>query len=86
MNLSQNESGLPEISVIARVITERKVFEKALLRSEDKFRSIIENMELGLLETDRDGKIVKAYKSFCAIVGYSPEELEGNYAHPDSST
>lgn len=79
VNLSQNESGLTEISVIARVITERKVFEKALLRSEDKFRSIIENMELGLLETDRDGKIVKAYKSFCAIVGYSPEELEGNY-------
>lgn len=80
VNLSQDESGSEEISVIARVITERKIFEKALLRSEDKFRSMIENMELGLLETDRDGKIVKAYDSFCAIVGYSPGELEGGYA------
>ena len=56
------------------MITERKAFEKALLRSEDKFRSIIENMELGLLETNREGLIVKAYKSFCKILGYTPEE------------
>ena len=77
VNVSENNSGGFELSAIARVITEKKVFEKALLRSEDKFRSIIENMELGLLETNREGLIVKAYKSFCKIVGYAPEELEG---------
>ena len=77
VNLSKSKTNEIEFSVIARVITEKKTFEKALLRSEDKFRSIIENMNLGLLETDREGKIVKAYKSFCKIVGYLPEELEG---------
>jgi len=77
VNISKNKDEKFEISAIARVITEKKAFEKALLRSEDKFRSIIENMELGLLETNRDGVIVKAYKSFCKIVGYEAEELEG---------
>ena len=77
VNVSLDNTGQVEISAIARVITERRAFEKAILRSEDKYRSIIENMELGLLETDRNGKIVKAYRSFCKIVGYTPEELEG---------
>ncbi len=77
VNISRSKTNKIEFSAIARVITEKKTFEKALLRSEDKFRSIIENMNLGLLETDRDGNIVKAYKSFCKIVGYLPEELEG---------
>lgn len=77
VNISQDKSDDIEISAIARVITEKRAFEKSLLRSEEKLRSIIENMELGLLETDREGKIVKAYSSFCAIIGYAPEELEG---------
>ena len=77
VNVSLDNSGKVEIAAIARVITERRAFEKAILRSEDKYRSIIENMELGLLESDRNGKIVKAYRSFCKIVGYTPEELEG---------
>lgn len=77
VNISQDKSDDIEISAIARVITEKRAFEKSLLRSEEKLRSIIENMELGLLETDREGNIVKAYSSFCSIIGYAPEELEG---------
>lgn len=61
----------------ARDITERKKLEKALLRSEDKYRSIIENMELGLLEVDPDGNIIKAYPRFCELTGYNQGELEG---------
>lgn len=77
VNISLDNNGRVEVSAIARVITERRAFDKAILRSEDKYRSIIENMELGLLETNRKGVIVKAYRSFCKIVGYAPEELEG---------
>lgn len=69
--------GEMEIIAVAREITERKVLEKALLRSEEKFRSIIENMELGLLEVSNGGIILKAYPTFCKIVGYTPDELEG---------
>ncbi|MFT5822598.1 MAG: PAS domain S-box-containing protein [Crocinitomix sp.] len=61
----------------ARNITDRKKLEKELVRSEEKFRSIIENMELGLLEVDVNGLITKAYPKFCLLTGYSAVELEG---------
>ncbi len=63
----------------ARDITEQKRLEKALLRSEEKYRSVIENMELGLMEVDPEGKIIKAYPQFCHLSGYSPQELEGKF-------
>ena len=61
----------------ARNITDRKKLEKALLRSEEKYRSIIENMELGLVEVDPEGFIIKAYPRFCNLTGYDANELEG---------
>lgn len=48
--------------------------------AELKYQSIIENMELGLIEVDRKGIIVKAYDRFCEMVGYEPEELLGKFA------
>lgn len=72
----------PEVifNATARDITERKKVEKKLLRSEEKFRSIIENMELGLLEVDTDNTIIKAYPKFCLLTGYDAKELEGKQA------
>lgn len=52
-----------------------------LLRaSEIKYRSIIENMELGLLEIDNNGNIIKSYKYFNEMLGYEPNELDGKKA------
>jgi PAS domain S-box-containing protein len=51
-----------------------------LRRSEDKYRGIIENMELGLMEVDNHGRIVRPYPRFCQMVGYEPSELEGQDA------
>lgn len=64
-------------NVLARDISDRKRLEKSLMISEEKYRSIIENMELGLLEVDRDGIILKAYPKFCKLTGYSNKELVG---------
>lgn len=61
----------------ARDITDRKKLEKALQRSEEKYRSIIENMELGLVEVDPEGVIINAYPRFCSLTGYSVDELKG---------
>jgi PAS domain S-box-containing protein len=51
-----------------------------LTRSEEKYRGIIENMDLGILEVDNEERIVRAYSRFAALTGYSPEELIGKNA------
>ena len=66
-----------EFFALSREISDRIKYEKAMMRSEEKYRSIIENLELGLLEVDRNGIILKAYPQFCKLIGYSSEELVG---------
>jgi PAS domain S-box-containing protein len=51
-----------------------------LRESEEKYRGIIENMELGLLEVDNNDVIVRAYDRFCKMVGYTADELIGRLA------
>ena len=79
-----NENGPKLISVIARDITKQKLFENELIRikreleaSEIKYRSIIENLELGLLEVNTNGIIVSANSPFCEMLGYKKEDLLG---------
>lgn len=77
VDLNYNPDGSVEFQALSREISDRIKYEKAIMRSEEKFRSIIENLELGLLEVDRNGIILKAYPQFCKLVGYSLEELVG---------
>ena len=48
---------------------------------EEKFRNIIENMNLGILEVDNNDVIQYANNSFSQISGYSLDDLKGQYAH-----
>lgn len=76
-----NKNGkVQELTVLARNVTERKIAEEKLKRSEEKYRGIIENMELGLLEVDPDHNIQKVYNFFCQMTGYTAEELTGRNA------
>lgn len=61
---------------------ERQIQERteALQYSEEKYRGIIENMDLGLIEVDNDDIIRKAYKRFCELTGYEESELIGQKA------
>ena len=61
-------------------ITERKTIEHTLVANEEKYRNIITNMELGLLEVDNEGVIIYANNSFCTMSGYAINELLGNSA------
>ncbi len=74
-------------NAVARDITLRKNTEKeldhtrqALQQSEVKYRSVLENMDLGLMEVDNKGIIVRVYEKFCQMTGYSPKELIGKDA------
>lgn len=61
-------------------ITEKHLVREQIRKSEEKYRGIMNNMELGLLEVDNDQRIVRAYDRFCKLVGYSEEELIGQIA------
>lgn len=60
-----------------RDITLRKSKEKILRFSEEKYRNIIRNMNLGLIEVDVKETILYANQSFCEMSGYSSEEVLG---------
>lgn len=64
----------------ARRIAALEAEVAALRSSEERYRGIIENMELGILEVDAEDRIVRAHSSFCQIVGYDEAELLGRKA------
>jgi PAS domain S-box-containing protein len=69
-----------EFVAIARNINEQINAKEVLKKSEEKYRSIIENMELGVLEVDNDGLVVEAYPKFCKMTKYDRAELIGQNA------
>lgn len=73
--LIQGDNGPKEFVVISRDITEIKAANELVKESEEKYRGIIENLKLGILEVDNDDKIIKAYPQFCSLFGYSEDEL-----------
>jgi PAS domain S-box-containing protein len=58
-------------------ITERKMFEKALQANEEKYRDIIANMNLGLMEMDTDRKILYANQGMLDLTGLDEKEVIG---------
>jgi len=58
-------------------ITARKRAEEALRESEEKHRTILENMEEGYYEVDLAGNMTFFNEALCRMSGYSAEELLG---------
>jgi two-component system, cell cycle sensor histidine kinase and response regulator CckA len=58
-------------------IKAREEKEKELLRSEEKYRSIIENMESGYYETDINGYLTFYNDPLAEILGYPGDQLTG---------
>ena len=58
-------------------ITERKRAEEALRESEEKYRTILEDLEDGYFEVDIAGNLTFSNSSLCRIFGYSKDELMG---------
>jgi PAS domain S-box-containing protein len=75
-----NIAGNGYVIASSRNITDRKKNEKQLRRQEEKYRNIIANMNLGLLEVDNNDCIQYCNQSFTDISGYSIEELKGHKA------
>lgn len=61
-------------------IRNRQRWDDHIRIQEEKYRNIIANMNLGLLEVNLDDQIIFANQSFCDISGYSLGELKGKKA------
>lgn len=58
-------------------ITEHKLADEALQRSEEKYRTILKSIEDGYFEADLAGNIIFLNDSFARILGYSKDEMLG---------
>ena len=80
VDIHQSENSKIEFIALARDITERKHIQEVLKKSEEKYRNIMENMHLGLLEVDNNEIITDVYPKFCQLSGYTKNELVGKHA------
>ncbi|MCM3743511.1 PAS domain S-box protein [Sporosarcina luteola] len=85
--LHDEHGNIIAFSGISRDISERKRFEEALIRSEEKYRLIAENMTDLVTIINKDGVIVYGSPSLTPVLGFPLEYFEGKSAidivHPE---
>jgi PAS domain S-box-containing protein len=70
--------------ILAAVIAERQTAEAALSRSRQQHQDIVHYASVGVIQTDRDGKILLANPALARILGYEgPEQLVGRNVADD---
>ena len=62
----------------ARDITKQLRAQNALRQSEEKYRTILENIEDGYFEVDLTGSLTFFNDALCRITGYPKDKLMGN--------
>lgn len=71
-DLSHNDI---EFTARAIDITVRKNYERSMHLQNEKYRNIISNMNLGLLEVDLDGRVQFVNQAFTTLSGFEAEEI-----------
>jgi PAS domain S-box-containing protein len=71
--------GQPQWLAFLVDITARKRAEEALRWSESRFRTLIATAPLGICTLDADGRFVAVNDAYCALFGYTREELIGTH-------
>jgi PleD family two-component response regulator len=85
------ESPFEPMRLIAKAarLVERKRMEDALLESENRFRSLIENLTDIITVLTPDGTIIYESPSLETVLGYKPEEIIGKnafeFVHPEDA-
>ncbi len=70
-------------------VTQRKRADALLRESEERFRSVFEDGQLGMAIVDLDTRVVQANRRMAEVFGRAPEEMSGvlvrDLAHPDDA-
>ncbi len=68
-------------------VQEREIAEAALRESEQRFRTILTHVPIGVIYTDLRGSVKQTNPRFCEMTGYREDELLNmsatQYTHPD---
>lgn len=72
-------AGQKVMLTVARDISERKRTEEALRESEERFRSLFDNVAVGVSLVDKNGMVLTANKADCDFLDYSEKELIGRH-------
>jgi len=80
ISISEIEAGGQKLyTAIVRDITERKRTEQALQQSEEKYRALFQNAQVGMYRSRLDGSAILAVnRKYCEIYGFSEVEMLGN--------
>ncbi len=74
--------GKKVIQGIVRDITTRVLAEKMLRKSEEKYRSMINNLDMGFYQVNWEGVLLNHNPAFCELLGYdSSENLTNRDVH-----
>jgi PAS domain S-box-containing protein len=73
--LRESNGMVNEILVISQDITKHKQGEQALLKSEAKFRRLLDSSILGVIFWNLEGQILDANDLFLSMTGYTREDL-----------
>ncbi len=87
--ISKDNNGIPlKFSGTMLDVTERILYEKKLVESEEKYRTLIDQASDGIFIADAGGKFNIVNKSACKMSGYTEKELVNltiyDLVHPES--
>ena len=77
---TEDQNSDEKILVHVRDINDQYLAQTMLIENEARYRNLFSNMNLGIMEVDKDERILYTNKSFERISGYNQDELIGQIA------
>lgn len=73
--IKNTEGVITHFLAVKEDITDRKLMEKALQESEQKYRGLYESIKDGIVRTDMEGNILDYNQAYLDMLGYTKEEV-----------
>lgn len=75
--IEHSPNGSKQFISLIEDINDQKIAQEILARNEEKWRHVVENMELGIIELNEKGTITKLNNQASKIIGYVDSEIKG---------